>query len=54
VWALLFCAPALMLYSTFMVWPLVQSLRFALLDRAAGSAPAARGGGGPASRQPAA
>jgi raffinose/stachyose/melibiose transport system permease protein len=32
--ALLFCAPALAVYSAFMVWPLVQSLRFALLDRA--------------------
>jgi raffinose/stachyose/melibiose transport system permease protein len=32
--ALLFCAPALLVYSTFMVWPLLESLRLALFDRA--------------------
>jgi raffinose/stachyose/melibiose transport system permease protein len=32
--ALLFCAPALVVYTGFMVWPLLQSLRFALLDQA--------------------
>ena len=32
--ALMFCAPAIAIYSAFMVWPLLQSLRFALLDRA--------------------
>lgn len=30
--ALAFCAPALVLYTVFMAWPLVQSLRFALAD----------------------
>ncbi|HEY8546197.1 MAG TPA: sugar ABC transporter permease [Acidimicrobiales bacterium] len=30
--ALAFCAPALGLYTVFMVWPLLQSLRFALAD----------------------
>jgi raffinose/stachyose/melibiose transport system permease protein len=32
--ALLFCAPALAVYTAFMVWPLLQSLRFALADTA--------------------
>jgi raffinose/stachyose/melibiose transport system permease protein len=32
--ALVFCAPALVLYTVFMVWPLAQSMRFAFLDRA--------------------
>jgi len=32
--ALVFCAPALVIYSVFMVWPLLQSLRFALADNA--------------------
>jgi len=31
--ALVFCAPALVLYTLFMVWPLAQSLRFAVVDR---------------------
>lgn len=31
--ALAFCAPALVVYTTFMVWPLVQSLRYALVDK---------------------
>lgn len=31
--ALAFCAPALAVYTLFMAWPLLQSLRFALLDR---------------------
>ena len=31
--ALAFCAPALAIYTLFMVWPLLQSLRFALLDK---------------------
>ena len=32
--ALAFCAPALVLYTVFMAWPLLQSLRFALADDA--------------------
>jgi raffinose/stachyose/melibiose transport system permease protein len=32
--ALVFCAPALVLYTVFMAWPLLQSLRFALADDA--------------------
>lgn len=32
--ALGFCAPALVLYTVFMIWPLLQSVRFALLDNA--------------------